>query len=180
MEKDGKIDYAKRVFAFLVKQTANPVFVFPGGGAVQKTVSACMDSLEYHLSCELSPERITDYCICQACAVHSFGKDYLRKWNVSHSFGQKAIQRFLDSNSKKKYFEDVWLRKNRLSRTAILEIFQDRRLHPLARFIFPEYEETTKKRLLNTEAGFCICILSTLLWTPFSGACNACLHYTNH
>ena len=164
----------RRVFTFLMKETLNPAFVFPGGGIAQKTISTCLDSLERQLSSELGTERITDYCICQVFVVSGFGNDYLRKWNISHSFGQKAINRFLESNSKKKYYEDIWLKKNRMSRNAVLEKFRERKLHPLAKFIFPEYEEATKKRLHNTEAGFCICMLSTLLWTPFSPACNDC------
>ena len=35
-------------------------------------------------------------------------------------------------------------------------------------------EETTKRRLLSTEAGYLVCALSTLMWTPFSPSCSKC------
>ena len=38
----------------------------------------------------------------------------------------------------------------------------------------PEYEETTKRRQHSTEAGYLVCALSTLMWTPFSPSCSKC------
>ena len=62
----------------------------------------------------------------------------------------------------------------RAVRHDLARAVEDRRSHPFGRFIYPEYEETTKRRLLSTEAGYLVCALSTLMWTPFSPSCSKC------
>jgi hypothetical protein len=157
-----------------MKASVSPALSLHGGGIARKTVSSCLDALEVLGKGEISRERIVDFCICQIYAIHKFDAEYLTKWNVSHSFGSKALQRFAQNHSRKRYYEDLWLAKNKLSRIGLLETFEDKREHPLAKFIYPEYEEGTKGRLHNTEAGFYICQLSTLLYTPFSPFCRKC------
>ena len=174
MEKEEKNKFAVRVFTFLVKQTVSPFFVFPGGGIAMRSVDTCLDSLEKLYKSELSRERIIDFCICQVYTISKFDTYYFRKWNVSHSFGKKAIERFSQNTSGKKYYEDRWLKMYDLSRQSLVGQFDDKSSHPLHKFIFPEYEETTKIRLHDSEAGFYICQISTLLWTPFSCACRTC------
>ena len=73
-----------------------------------------------------------------------------------------------------RYREDRWLKSFGLSRHDLARAVEDRRSHPFGRFIYPEYEETTKRRLLSTEAGYLVCALSTLMWTPFSPSCSKC------
>ena len=145
-----------------MQKTVFPAFVFPGGNLVRNRVFAAIESL-----CE---EKTVDYCICQVYAVHRFGQDYLHRWNACHSFGEKAVSRFLQNRSM--YHEDKWLSACGLSRSKLFLQFTGN--HPLLKFVFPEYEENTKRRMLNTETGFYICLVSTLLWTPFSPVCNKC------
>ncbi|WP_165045069.1 hypothetical protein [Dysgonomonas sp. ZJ709] len=169
MEKQEQISFTIRVFSFLMKEAVNKDFVFPGGGISRKTMAAYIDSLK-----ESGTERLTNYCICQVFAICSFGSAYNGKWNVSHSFGKKAIERF-DRNTKANNFrEDEWLKRIGLSRTGLLWQFRQSKEHPLEKFIYPEYEERTKQRMHNSEVGFYICQISTLLWTPFSKACRSC------
>lgn len=106
--------------------------------------------------------------------ISGYDTAYRRKWNVSHSFGKKAIDRYLRSGKERRYREDRWLKSFGLSRHDLARAVEDRRSHPFGRFIYPEYEETTKRRLLSTEAGYLICALSTLMWTPFSPSCSKC------
>ena len=113
-------------------------------------------------------------CICQTYAISGYDTAYRRKWNVSHSFGKKAIGRYLRSGKERRYREDRWLKSFGLSRHDLARAVEDRRSHPFGRFIYPEYEETTKRRLLSTEAGYLVCALSTLMWTPFSPSCSKC------
>lgn len=174
MERKEQISYLVKVFGFLMRETINPHFAFPGGGIVSKTMDSCMGSLEKACSSGLSHERLLDYCICQIFAISSYSELYINRWNISHSFGKKAIQRFGRNTKIQRYYEDKWLDQYGFSRSLLLERFSDRRDHPYRKFIYPEYEERTKLRLLNTEAGFYICQLSTLLWTPFSKACQKC------
>lgn len=122
----------------------------------------------------VSAERLSDFCICQTYAISGYDTAYRRKWNVSHSFGKKAIGRYLRSGKERRYREDRWLKSFGLSRHDLARAVEDRRSHPFGRFIYPEYEETTKRRLLSTEAGYLVCALSTLMWTPFSPSCSKC------
>jgi len=176
MERQEQSNYIIRVFTFLMKRTIMDQFVFPGGGIAHKALDSCLDSLEEIYMSSLSDERLLDYCICQVFAMSGFSKSYIDKWKAGHSFGKKAIERFYQNTKNKRFFEDKWLDRYGLSRFTLLDSFGDRKEHPLAKFIYPRYEEITKKRLLNLEAGFYICQLSTLLWTPFSAACRQCRH----
>ena len=69
---------------------------------------------------------------------------------TSHSFGKKAIGRYLRSGKERRYREDRWLKSFGLSRQDLVRAVEDRRRHPFGRFIYPEYEETTKRQLLST------------------------------
>lgn len=159
-----------------MKAALSPAFSFPGGSVAEKAVSSCLDLLEEAGKGAVSRERIIDFCICQVYAIQGFGDGYLKRWKVCHSFGKKALERFDRNHSRKKHYEDVWLKEHKLSRAKLLEFFADKKEHPLKKFLFPEYEEKTKGRLHNTEAGFCVCLLSTLLYTPFSLSCQKCKH----
>ena len=85
-------------------------------------------------------------------ALSRFGKEYLSRWRMSHSFGTKARERFDGTTRGKRYWEERWLSAAGLSRAEVARMIEDRRQHPLYRFIFPEYEEATKRRMLSTEA----------------------------
>lgn len=170
-EKKTKDKEMTKVFTFLMKRVY-PGFTFPGGGAAQRTVASCAASLES--SGELSIERLVDFCICQVYAVSYFGEGYRGHWRVSHSFGKRALRRFAQRKREVRYYEDKWLQKNELSREMLCELIRDRSCHPQAKFIYPQYEDRTKKRLLGTVLGYYICGASTLLWTPFSPVCASC------
>lgn len=174
MEKQEKYNIIVRIFTHLMRDTINRNFVFPGGGIAKKTVGNCIDSLENAYKGELTIERLIDFCVCQVYSVSQYNKDLLKRWNVSHSFGNKAFLRFCQYTKGKRYFEDVWLKDKNLSRSDLLDLFREKKSHPLQKFVNPEYEESTKKRMLNSEVGFYICRISTLLWNPFSESCGVC------
>ena len=148
MERKEWIDGCRRLFTRLVRTTVWADFVFPTGGKSDRQLGMCFDGLCREVV-SVSAERLSDFCICQTYAISGYDTAYRRKWNVSHSFGKKAIGRYLRSG-------------------------KERRYRPFGRFIYPEYEETTKRRLLSTEAGYLVCALSTLMWTPFSPSCSKC------
>lgn len=168
-----KNKWAERVFTFLMREAVDPQFRFPGGGLAQRTLADCLEKLDDGTG-KLSREKVTDFCICQAYAITFYDKDYLSRWKVSHSFGAKALERFRASSRARRYYEDVWLKKHGLSREGLSDIIRDRSHHPLAKFIYPEYEDTTKARKAGTEAGLYVCCVSTLMWTPFSPVCREC------
>lgn len=171
MERDEWKNNSRRLFTRLVRTTLWADFVFPAGGSTGRVLDACFDALA-----PVSAERLADFCVCQVHAISGFGADYRRRWNVSHSFGGKAVHRYLQAGRQSRYYEDRWLKSFSLSRAELAASVENRSLHPLARFIFSEYEEVTKRRLLSTEAGYVVCGISTLLWTPFSPACRLCVH----
>lgn len=165
-----------KVFSILMRTAVTAAFTFPKGGIATRAVSSCLGVLDGHCQRETSDERIVDFCVCQVYAISRFDAVYLKRWKVSHSFGQKALERFAANQQATRYYEDRWLRKYGLSRGVLVSYIRDRREHPLFRYVFPRYEEVTKERALNTTVGYYICGISTLLWTPFSPACQQCCH----
>lgn len=153
----------------------NPSFRIPNpqGGIAMRTINKCMDSLEKNFGDEISRERIVDFCICQAYRVYCCDAKHTEKWGVQQYFGNKAIESFISTNKNRKYYEDKWLGE-KVSRHKLLSLIVNRKEHPQYKFIFPQYEEGTKKRMLNTDVGYYICGQSTLLWTPFSPTCQIC------
>lgn len=171
MENEKKAREMIKVFTFLMKRI-NSRFTFPTSYNDRRTVVAC--AIRLANSGELDDGRIVDYCVCQAYAISYFPKDYLSRWRVSHSFGNRAMDRYTALKREVRYYEDKWLHGNNLSRELLCELIRDRSLHPQARFIYPQYEDRTKKRLVGTMLGYYICGASTLLWTPFSPVCTGC------
>ncbi|KAA6302895.1 MAG: hypothetical protein EZS26_001065 [Candidatus Ordinivivax streblomastigis] len=177
MEKEESSKFIQQVFSDLVKQTVLPGFKFPGGAVSDRNLEASLTALKEKNRSEAGRNRIVDFCICQVFALSEFEKNYLStKWKISHSFGKRALERFAASTPRSRYYEDQWLFKHGLSREKILEKNRSRKQHPLFKFIYPEYEEVTKKRMQGKEVGFYVCLVSTLLWTPFSPTCTRCLN----
>lgn len=173
MERKEWIEGCRRVFTRIVKKTVWSDFTLPRGGRTQKQLGDCFLKLSDALGI-IGTERLADFCICQAYALSRYEAAYRCRWNIAHSFGDKAIKRYMESGDRQRSYEDRWLRGFRLSRKDMAVLVADRSKHPFAAFIYPEYEEHTKRRLLSTEAGYIICGASTLMWTPFSPSCREC------
>ena len=173
MGKEGMSSYAIKIFTLLMREVVCVNFIFPRGKMARHKVDMCLEALNReHL--EISYERLTDFCICQVARIAEFEKEYIYKWNVTHSFGTKAIAEFAKTNSRKRFHEDRWLERYNITRSELCIAYQDTDKHPYAKFIHPEYEDKTKRRMLSSEIGYYICGASTLLWTPFSPVCNKC------
>lgn len=175
MERKEQIKSIILVFSTIMKRMVNPSFkiVNPQGGIAMRTINTCLDSLEKIFGDEISRERIVDFCVCQAYRVNCCDTKHTEKWGVQQYFGNKAIESFISTNKNRKYYEDKWLGE-KVPRHKLLSLIANRREHPQYKFIFPQYEEGTKKRMLNTDVGYYICGQSTLLWTPFSPTCQMC------
>lgn len=173
MGNERKSKAMSTVFTTLM-QYVMPAFTFPRGGIATKSVASCLETLETIYSDGISEERIVDYCICQVYTISRFDRLYLNRWNVTHSFGKKAIERFLSNKQGNRYYEDNWLATIGMSRNALSDRIKDRKQHPLFKYVNPAYEESTKKRALSTIVGYYICATSTLLWNPFSPSCSKC------
>lgn len=171
MQEKSKL--MSRLFSMLIRLTVQPAFILPGGRLAEKRVDDALNYLSKHYG-EVGLERIVDYCICQVYVVSQYGADYLPKWRLSHSFGNKALMRFITRKPGQKYYEDKWLAEYKLTREELSRQIEDRSVHPLYRFVYPDYEDTTKRRALSSVVGYYICGTSTLLWTPFSPICQLC------
>jgi hypothetical protein len=165
--------FAEKVFSFLMREMVEPSFRFPGGGIAGRQISDCIEKLDDGTG-SLSREKVMDFCICQVHAVQFFGHEYLKRWNPSHSFGKKALARFAQNGRPQRRHQDRWLASKGLSRAGLLDLFRDRSVHPLAKFIYPESEDRTKRRHRQSGAGLYVCSVSTLMWTPFSPVCASC------
>jgi hypothetical protein len=165
--------WVEQIFSFLMREMVEPSFRFPGGGIAARQISDCIEKLDDGTGA-LSREKVVDFCVCQVHIAAFFGEGYLSKWKVSHSFGKKALERFSRTGRAQRYHEDRWLQEKGLSRAALLDLFRDRSVHPLAKFIYPESEDRTKRRHRQSGAGLYVCSVSTLMWTPFSPVCASC------
>lgn len=164
--------WVERLFTLLMRRTVDETFRFPGGGIARRAVDSCMVALAGGAEFP-SREKVVDFCICQVYAL-TFDKKMLRGWTPAHSFGKKALERFARNTRTHRYWEDRWLKEHGLSRGELLHDVRNRSQHPLAKFLYPEYEDATKRRRIGTEAGLYVCSLSTLLWTPLSPVCQEC------
>lgn len=171
MQEKSKL--ISRLFVLLMRLTVQSTFTMPGGRLAEKQIDDALDYLTKHYG-EVGLERIVDYCICQVFAISKFDNNYLLRWKSSHSFGAKALTRFVTRRPGQKYYEDKWLSGFRLTREILLREIEDRSTHPLFKFIYPDYEDATKRRALSSVVGYYICGASTLLWTPFSEVCQSC------
>lgn len=175
MEREKWINGCSRVFAQLVRDTIWNDFKMPKGGMVERYIGGCYDKM-IELIGSVSAERLADFCICQVYTMSQFHKGYRKRWNISHSFGDKAIGRFMVPINHRMKHENRWLGCYGLSRSKYISIAEDNSKHPLAKFIYPEYEEQTKRRWASIELGYIICCNSTQGWTPFSPTCRRCIN----
>lgn len=175
MERKSQTKKLVKIFTVLIKRLVMPEFSFPNpnGGIAKRTISNCLDELEKHYGCEISDERLIDFCVCQAYAASKY-EDFKKMWSVQGGFGKKALERFKVIQGKHKYFEDRWLSTEGLTRGELINMVKDRSEHPQAPYIYVAYEDNTKNRALNTPAGYAICGMSTLLWSPKSPVCQKC------
>ena len=162
-----------RLFTLLMRKTVNTQFNLPGGTLPGKIVDKWLVGFENRYG-NASATRLADYCICQVYHIHRAAEQYLPKWKISHSFGDKAMLRFAASDSLRYHKENCWLHEHNLTREKLATYLQDAGKHPLQDFIHPQYDEQTKRRKLSTQVGFYFCCCSTTLWTPFSKACSEC------
>ena len=73
-----------------------------------------------------------------------------------------------------KYYEDRWLASANITRSHLLSYLADKSKHPHQQYVYMPMEEPTKRRMLNTNAGYLICQSSTLGWSPESESCSLC------
>ena len=172
MEKKEWIDKCYVVFDKLVKETLWSDFKLERRGLNERYISSCYDKLSKQYT--ISSECLVDFCVCQVSTMTTHDKNYKKMWNISHSFGDKAIYRYSIYDNRRRYYDDRWLVCNGLSRQKLMSLVDIKNEHPLSKYIYPEYEEHTKYINHSSEIGYIICGTSTFMWTPFSPICTNC------
>ena len=173
MLKNNKL--MRRLFIYVVRRTKKKDYVFPTGGIIDRGIDNCTNLLTAHYGA-LSEIRMVDYCVYQMYRVSCMAPVNQSRWKVYHAFTPNAIDNFLSRKKGGEYYENNWLSGYNITREQLVRYIDNRYVHPMAKFIYPEYEERTKKRAISTDAGYHICLLSTLLWTPHSKACTTCVN----
>lgn len=164
----------KIVYTEIIKRLIDPSFIFPGGGKVNKQLSLFITKFSHTYGGECSTSRLVDYCVFQ---IHKNRDAPYQRKLAANVFGATAFLKYQSMSSKQKtYMEDQWLAEARLTRAFLNSLVNNKQAHPQAKYIYMPSEEVTKKRCLNTDVGFMICSTATLMWSPFSPACQACQH----
>lgn len=168
MEKEKLTKQLTTVFTEIIKKLVNPTFKFSQGGATTRTIHTFLDRLEKEFG-TITSGRLVDACVT---AAYTFRET--PKWTLKQAFGPSTIKRLRENKRGVIFYQNQWLETVSLSRQVLIELIQDRRKHPQAKFIYIQAEEATKKRQLNKKAGYLLCQLSTLGWSPLSEACGHC------
>ena len=165
------------IYTYTHKTLLESNFRFPQGVAGgRKSFDKAVDRL-WSLYGESAGEGwIVDYCLAQLY----YYKDSLggkKKFSLNWSFGAKAVERYVNEKTGTKYYQNKWLKAKGIQRREIAERFIPKtQVHPLKKFIYPEYEEGTKIKKINTEDGYVKCGILTTLHAPKSSACQRCVY----
>lgn len=168
MESEYRIHQTMKMFTEIATKLISPSFKFSKGGEPIRIVSQALGRLEKKYG-SLSKERIVDYCVS---AAYTF-KDRGDRWKINQLFGPKSVEKF-GTDRRAKYYEDKWLASANITRIHLLTYLADKREHPHQQYVYMPMEEPTKKRMLNSHAGYLICQSSTLGWSPESESCSQC------
>jgi len=171
MTKDEIKKKTEEVFTFLYRKGVSPSFRFPKGYGAS-IIDSFADTILERERGMVGVGIIVDYCIHQ---THLW-RDAERwdRFNITWAFGPKGIDRFYNSKTGTRYYQNRWLDYNDWDRDTLKSMFTDIKDHPLKKFVYIEAEDTTKARFVSTEAGLGLCIILTTLYTPHSPVCGKC------
>ena len=174
MDKEERLTkQIKTIYTEIARRLVDPSFSFPEGGQAQRQLSKFIVDFTQICGGEFNISRLVDYCVFQ---LHKNRNAQYQRTLAPKAFGPTALQKYLSMYSKSKvYSEDKWLSEAQLTR-EYLNSLVNKREHPQAKYIYMPSEECTKKRGINTDIGFVICSTSTLMWSPFSPACQMCMN----
>jgi hypothetical protein len=169
--KEQEMKMIRTVYTEIVRQSIDPSFAFPQGGQVDRKLSQFIVKFSEMCGGEFNTFRLVDYCVFQ---IHKNRESPHQRSIAPLVFGDANLKKYLSMSSKQKtYMEDKWLSEAKLTRGALNSLI-NKREHPHAKYIYMPSDECTKKRCLNTDVGFFLCLISTLMWSPFSPTCQIC------
>lgn len=167
----------------LVKHTkslSDDLIIRDYGGQALSILDACLSMLhgnsEYNNDNDcISDKKIVNYCINNVYRISMMRKNVVQFFKIAQIFGKASVEKYLSSKTGSRYYENRFLSNINITRDDLVMLIIDKDKHPHSNYIFPVYEERTKKRALNTDAGLYLCRRSTLLWTPMSPTCKKCM-----
>ena len=172
MELEKLNSKAKEIFLSVFSKTLDKEFKF-NESTLDKSIFKFIQEITPIEHGLVSVGVITDYMICQAHAYREWEK-WSRVFMASWFFSEKAISRFYEAKPGLKYYEDKWLSSFGLDRGDLKMSFISKEEHPMRKYIHMEAEESTKRRFLNQDVGYGLCVESTLMWSPMSEVCRIC------
>lgn len=167
METEKLTKQTITVFSEIIK-LISPTYKFNNGGANKRIIENFLNLLEKQFGA-ITCERLVDALI--SCIYIYRERE---KWTLRQILGPTVFKKTLEHKHGVQFYQDKWLASGGLSRDGLVNLIKSRKEHPLHKFIYVPSEELTKKRQLNTNAGFILCQLSTLGWSPLSNACSLC------
>ena len=163
----------------LIQKSLNPKWKFPGGPnllMLQKDVQVLSKLWAYD---GMADDRVVDYVVYQIYRKRdNISKGY--GWQVHHMFTDYAVEKYRhqfmseEGKSGMNYYINQWLDENDLSRQALVKMIEPPKPNSMRKYVYMESEEVTKRRFLNTDAGYILCQRSTTGWSPQSETCMAC------
>lgn len=168
MEKEY-LNNISKVYTVLLQAVYAPSFKVSQGGASQKALTRILEMMEKDYG-QITGERMVDFCISAAYA----NRAHLSS-DITRIFGPASWERYKMEKHQVDWYQDKWLEKFQIDRVDLYNLVKDRSEHPLMKFLYMESEEPTKTRLFNTNAGYAICQMSTLGWSPLSECCQQCV-----
>lgn len=168
-EETLKIRNVKTVYTEIMKRIFDAEFSFPNGGQMDGRISKVIKNMTKMYG-QCNENRIVDYCVFQLYRCRD--SEYTKSLTLG-MFGDTAFSKFERFGVKKRNSENQWLAEVGLSRDYLCSLIKKKE-HPFAKFVYMPSEEMTKMRKINTDVGFFICAISTLMWSPYSKACSIC------
>lgn len=166
MENQLSVDKILKIYETLAGRSFDD-FKPKRGGLVNRVLDAFCCNMQQTFGA-LEPNRVVDYCIyvVRKCGNHPRP--------FATMFGKAYIERFANAKAGRIHYENEWLESIGLSRAALYAKAGRSSSHALAPYVYLVAEDSTKRRMLNSEVGYMLCQASTLGWTPFSPCCQNC------
>lgn len=171
-----------QVVDLIIQKNITNQFKFADGVYQQGIIKRGLGRLWAALNLDELPDgRIIDFVVYQIYRFRDMIEQYPNtKWQTTWLWSDSAVAKFEhqffgeQAKAGINYYIDQWLKEGQLTRDQLIQMLSTPKEHPLAKYIYIEAEEPTKRRFLNTELGKLNCYRATTGWTPFSKACDEC------
>lgn len=170
MEKvDKLIRKIQIVYTEIARALIDARFKIVPGGIFNKAAKNVLTAIESKYGA-VTEERLVDFCIR---SMYMNYKD-MAHMSIHRLLNKRYVAMLGNAKPGMMHYENEWLDQGGLSRDKLIHLIIDRSVHPLAGYISMPAEESTKQRMHNTDAGFALCMVSTLGWSPTSPSCTSC------